>query len=182
MNQDRIRIRLAVQEDMTAIMSVFAQARAAIAALGIDQWQNGYPSEAVLRADIALSQSYVAASEGRVIATFAMLTDGEPTYDEIFDGEWRTSGGREGYIALHRVAISVASRGKGISTKILEYAKECARSLGRASVRIDTHEGNAVMRRMLEKHGFIHCGRILLESGEPRVAYEYVMSITDESR
>jgi hypothetical protein len=28
------------------------------------------------------------------------------------------------------------------------------------------------MRRMLEKHGFIHCGKIYLQTGEERVAYE----------
>ena len=169
-------IRKTTEADLQPLMEIFSEARKTIAALGIDQWQNGYPNEAVLREDMARSQSYLAESDGRVIATFAMLTDGEPTYDEIFDGAWRTSGGREGYIALHRVAISVAARGKGISTQIVEYAKERARALGRASVRIDTHEGNAVMRRMLEKHGFFHCGTIFLESGEARVAYEYVLS------
>ena len=51
MNQDRIRIRLAVQEDMAAIMAVFAQARAAIAALGIDQWQDGYPQREIIEKD-----------------------------------------------------------------------------------------------------------------------------------
>ena len=169
-------IRKTEAADIPALMEIFSEARKTIAALGIDQWQNGYPNAAVISSDMALSQSYLVESEGRVIATFAMLTGGEPTYDKIFHGEWRVACGRENYIALHRVAISVASRGKGISTKIVEFAKECARSLGRASVRIDTHEGNAVMRRMLEKHGFIHCGTILLESGEARVAYEYALS------
>lgn len=174
-------IRKTTEADIPALMEIFSEARKTIAALGIDQWQNGYPNETVLREDMALSQSYLVESEGRVIATFAMPEGGEPTYDKIFDGEWRVPCGREGYIALHRVAISVASRGKGISTRIVEYAKECARSLGRASVRIDTHEGNAVMRRMLEKHGFTHCGTILLESGEPRVAYEYVMPTAENA-
>ena len=174
-------IRKTTEADISALMEIFSEARKTIAALGINQWQNGYPNEAVLREDIALSQSYLVTLEGRAIATFAMLTDGEPTYDQIFDGAWRVACGREDYIALHRVAISVASRGKGVSTKIVEYAKKRARALSRASVRIDTHEGNVVMRRMLEKHGFIHCGTILLESGEPRVAYEYVMPAAENA-
>ena len=53
MSKERIRIRPAVAEDVAAIMPVFAQARAAIAALGIDQWQDGYPTEAHIEADIA---------------------------------------------------------------------------------------------------------------------------------
>ena len=170
-----IIIRKTTEADIPKLMEIFAEARKTIAALGIDQWQNGYPNEDVIRSDIALSQSYLVESEGRAIATFAMLTGGEPTYDKIYDGEWKTNCAREDYIALHRVAILVACRGKGISTAIVEYAKECARSLNRPSVRIDTHDGNAVMRKMLEKHGFNHCGTILLESGDRRVAYEYVI-------
>ena len=169
-------IRKTTEADILPLLEIFAEARKTIAELGIDQWQNGYPNEAVLRTDIALSQSYLVESDGRAIATFAILTNGEPTYDRIFDGEWQTNCAREDYIALHRVAISVACRGKGISTAIVEYAKNYARSLGRASVRIDTHEGNVVMRKMLGNHGFTHCGTILLESGEARVAYEYVLS------
>ncbi len=169
-------IRKTEAEDIPALTKIFAEARKTIAALGIDQWQNGYPNAAVVTEDIERSQSFVVVEDGRVIATFAMLTDGEPTYDIIFDGQWQTDGGHADYIALHRVAISVACRGRGISTKIIEYAKESARALGRRSLRIDTHEGNVVMRKMLERHGFVHCGTILLEDGAPRVAYECVLT------
>ncbi len=162
--------------DISALTEIFAEARKTIAALGIDQWQNGYPNAAVLAEDIERAQSFVVEEGGRVIATFAMLTDGEPTYDKIFDGEWQTDGGHADYIALHRVAISVACRGRGISTKIIDYATTCARALDRRSLRIDTHEGNVVMRKMLARHGFVHCGTILLEDGAPRVAYECILT------
>ncbi len=168
-------IRKTKKPDIPALMEIFSEARKTIAALGIDQWQNGYPNAEVIAEDIEKEQSYLVEAEGRAIATFAMLTQGEPTYDEIFDGRWKTSGGREDYIALHRVAVSVACRGQGISTRIVEYAVQAARELGRASVRIDTHEGNVVMRKMLERHGFVHCGTIFLENGDPRVAYEYLI-------
>ena len=54
----------------------------------------------------------------------------------------------------------------------MTYACDTARDLGMDSVRIDTHEGNVVMRRMLEKNGFVHCGTIYLMNGDARVAYE----------
>ena len=44
MQQFQFRIRQATPDDIDAIMAVFAQARAAIAVLGIDQWQDGYPA------------------------------------------------------------------------------------------------------------------------------------------
>ena len=169
-------IRKSELKDLSALMGIFEEARKTIRALGINQWQNGYPNPEVISEDMEKDQSYVVTAEGRAVATFAMLTDGEPTYDVISDGAWKTGDAAHSeYLAIHRVAISVACRGQGIATKIIRYAEECARSLGRKSLRIDTHEGNLPMRRMLEKHGFIHCGTILLENGDPRVAYEYVI-------
>ena len=57
------------------------------------------------------------------------------------------------------------------TAKLKAYAKENGLTAG---VKIDTHEGNIAMRKMLEKNGFVHCGVILLESGAERVAYQYM--------
>lgn len=170
--------------DLDTLMPIFDEARGTIAALGIDQWQNGYPSREIIEKDIELSQSRVVISGGiftacgslggDACATFALIFDGEPTYDKIYDGEWLT-GDSDSYIAIHRVAISVAMRGRGIAGEIINYATDTARSLGRKSLRIDTHRGNVVMRKMLEKQGFFHCGTIYLENGDERVAYEKII-------
>ena len=167
-----IEIRKTTLSDLAAVMPIFDEARKTIASLGIDQWQNGYPNRSVICADIEKGQSYSVCSDGEIIGTFALIDDGEPTYDEIFDGKWLTGDGQEQYFAIHRVAISVKCRGMGISTKIIDFCTERARENGKISLRIDTHRGNIVMRKMLEKHGFIHCGTIYLESGDERVAYE----------
>ena len=160
--------------DLDALMLIFDEARATIASLGIDQWQNGYPSRVVIEKDIELAQSRVVTSDGGVCASFALIFNGEPTYDRIYDGEWLT-GDSDSYIAIHRVAISVAMRGCGIAGEIVNYAADAARKLGRKSLRIDTHRGNVVMRKMLEKQGFFHCGIIYLENGDERVAYEKII-------
>lgn len=168
-------IRTASSHDIPALDALFAEARMTIAALGIDQWQNGYPSLAVIGEDVSLGRACVIDVEGCVVGTFVLITDGEPTYDRIYDGAWRTGDGDD-YVAIHRVAVSVKRRGSGISTAILDYAQEVARQLSRSSLRIDTHRGNVVMRRMLEKHGFVHCGSIYLENGDHRVAYEKILT------
>jgi hypothetical protein len=56
----------------------------------------------------------------------------------------------------------------------MDHAAQYAQMRGKASLRIDTHQGNIVMRRMLEKQGFTYCGVIHLPSGAPRVAYERI--------
>ena len=173
-------IRATTPADVPAVMKIIEEARRTIATLGIDQWQNGSPNEAMISADVEKGQSRVALVDGEVVGTFAVIDDGEPVYAVMEGGTWltpdRDAHGNWTYIAIHRVAISVAHRGSGISTAVIRHAEDAARSLGRTSLRIDTHEGNVVMRRMLERHGFVKCGIIHLENGDPRVAYEKIVA------
>ncbi|MBE6598827.1 MAG: GNAT family N-acetyltransferase [Ruminococcaceae bacterium] len=167
-------IRKTRVQDLPAVMPIFEEARASIAELGIDQWQDGYPAEADIRADIEAGESYCAVLDGEIVGCFALLFGGEPTYDVIEDGAWLTESDSANakYAAIHRIAVKRARRGSGISTAIVNYAMEQAAANGKASVRVDTHHGNVVMRRMLEKHGFEACGTIYLASGHRRVGYE----------
>lgn len=171
-----MKITNATIEDVNSLCELFDEARKTIASLGIDQWQNGYPSKDVIKEDIDLNRSYTIKIDNKLYGTFVIIDDGEPTYDKIYHGSWLTGNDNKNYLAIHRVAISVSMRGKGISSAIIDYASLLANNMQRQSLRIDTHEGNTVMRRMLEKHGFIYCGIIYLENGDPRVAYEKILN------
>ena len=42
------------------------------------------------------------------------------------------------------------------------------------NVRIDTHENNLIMQRLIKKHGFVRCGTIYVDDGSPRFAYQWI--------
>lgn len=170
--EEPMDIRKTVFTDADAILALFAEARETIAALGIDQWQDGYPDRAVVEADIREGRSYIAAQDGEIAGTLTLIDVGEPTYDQIEEGRWLTGDDNRTYLAVHRMAVAVKARGTGVSRILMDFAVQTARMRGLVSVRIDTHEGNIVMRRMLEKNGFLPCGIIHLENGDRRVAYE----------
>lgn len=163
-----MNIRLSQFSDLPSLMEIFREAQATIAQLGIDQWQNGYPSEAVIANDINQGRSYVAEREGQIVGTFVPVQT-EPTYDRIYEGRWRCG---DTYLAIHRVAVKVTARGTGIADAIIRHAEQQAKAMGVEALRIDTHRGNLPMRRMLEKQGFQCCGVICLQDGAHRVAYE----------
>lgn len=169
MSKDKIRIRPATQDDVAAVMPVFDQARAAIAALGIDQWQDGYPTKEHIEADVQNGYAYVLCTGSEVQGYFAMISAPEPTYARIYDGAWLTDGA---YTTVHRVAVSDVLRGKGGAAKAMQYVISRTLRAGVPAVRIDTHQGNLRMRRFLEKQGFAACGTIYLESGAARIGYE----------
>lgn len=162
-----MKIRLSQPDDLNPLMDIFREARRTIAALGIDQWQNGYPSEQVILEDIDCRRSYVVEIDGAVRGTF-VLVDHEPTYSEIHEGQWLGTD----YLAIHRVAVALSCRGGGISDAIIRFAEHHAKERGKDSLRIDTHRGNIPMRKMLGKQGLLYRGVIYLRDGAPRVAYE----------
>lgn len=124
-----IRIRRATYPDLDRLMQIFDEARYTISLLGIDQWQDGYPSRSVISEDIAAGTSYCVENEGNICGTFMLLSAKEPTYDFIEGGSWLTDDRERGYLAIHRVAIAVDQRGQGISTRIIEFASEYAKKI-----------------------------------------------------
>lgn len=166
-----MKIRKSAETDLPVLVELLEEAKQTIAALGIDQWQAGYPNEAVIREDIRCGCSYCVLWDQKICGTF-VLVEHEPTYDRIYDGHWLTGDDRHAYITIHRIAVAVAKRGQGVCDVIMDFVSREAASRGLASIRVDTHPGNRVMRRMLEKQDFLHCGTIHLTDGSPRVAYE----------
>ncbi len=158
-------------------LEILSEGRRAIAALGIDQWQDGYPSREIIENDIEKGISYVLEHEGHIEGTVVLMKDREPTYDVIYEGKWLLD--TDSYFTIHRIALSDALRGKGAAAFIVESAKAMASESGCLSVRVDTHKGNVAMRRMLEKNGFVYCGVILLDDSglesSRRVAYELLL-------
>ena len=162
-------IRFAEKKDIDRIMQIIADARESIGRLGIDQWQYGYPTRDIVKEDIMLERSFVVIENDEICATFALMLHGEPTYKKIYCGAWISDGE---YLALHRIAIESSYKGKGIAEQIVKFICNFADERGYSSVRVDTHQGNIPMRKMLEKNGFEYCGTIHLLDGQERVAYE----------
>lgn len=161
-------------KEVDAITHIVADARSRIGRLGIDQWQYGYPSRDVIIEDIRAGRSYVALDDdGSLCAVFTVISDGEPVYDKIFGGAWRTEG--KNYLAVHRIAVSGDKLRRGVASQAMGFVEQMAKEAGRDSVRIDTHRGNAPMRAMLERNGYVMCGSVYLENGEHRVAYEKIV-------
>ncbi|MBO4848814.1 MAG: N-acetyltransferase [Clostridia bacterium] len=161
-------IRLAEARDVEELLAVYKEAREFMAQHGNPtQWYaSGYPGEAVLEEDIALSRLYVIERGGRIAAAFVIAEGEEPTYRVIEEGEWPTS---RPYLTVHRLASRTDEH--GCADAALEHAERTAASRG-MTVRADTHADNAPMRRILERRGYRYCGVIRVRGGSPRLAFE----------
>lgn len=160
-----MEIRKAVLEDLPRIMEIYDHARAFMRETGNPtQWGNGYPAEGLIREDIAQGTSYVAVENGELETVFMFRQGEDPTYRVIEDGAWLNE---EPYGVLHRIASMGRIRGAG--SRCIQW---CFEQCG--NLRGDTHEDNKVMQHVLEKNGFVKCGRIYIADGSPRIAYQKV--------
>lgn len=158
--EKQVFVRKAKLSDLPRIAAVIAQARARIAALGIDQWQDGSPSMATVEADLQAEQGFVLVYNDIVCGYFALLTVEEPAYDQIAE-TWK--GAKAVSATIHRVAVCDDVQGKGLGRAMMLDAERIAKELGKAFIRIDTHEGNRVMRAFLGKLGYVYRGDVIYE-------------------
>ena len=162
--------RKAEEKDLSDIMKIIHQAQEDLRAQGIDQWQEGYPNEEIVRKDISRQESYVLEKAGELIATVAVSFEAEPSYERIYEGAWKT---QVPYGVIHRIAVRRDKKRLGAATEILNKIIHICREGNIFSLRIDTHRDNKGMQSWIERNHFEYCGIIYLQSsGAPRNAYE----------
>ena len=58
-----MKLRKATLADGPAVVALYREAQAFLAAQGIDQWQDGYPNEETFQEDVARGESWVLEDE-----------------------------------------------------------------------------------------------------------------------
>lgn len=159
-------------KDVEQVMEIIKQSQQYFKDQGIDQWQNGYPNEDVIKEDISNDHSYVLLKDNKILATTVLSFDGEETYNEIHDGKWLSN---DDYAVIHRIAVNTDYKGLGLSGEIIKEAEKKCSERNIKSIKVDTHKDNISMQKLLEKNGFKYCGIIYLTDGDTRIAFEKML-------
>lgn len=170
-----MEIRLAFPNEIERIMEIIEEARAFLKASGSDQWQGSYPAEADIFDDILNGHGWVALVEGSIVAYAAVIVGKEDAYEKIYDGKWKHNHTR--YTVFHRIAVSSQYSGQKVAQTFLQGLIE---GHDGQDFRCDTHEKNLIMQHILEKLGYVYCGKVQIE-GE-RLAYQKIKTKTEKSR
>lgn len=164
--------RKAVESDVNSIMNIIKQAQVYLKEQGVNQWQDNYPSVEIIRNDIVNKNGFVLLKDDDIVGTVAVSFDGEKTYESIYDGEWISN---HEYAVIHRIAIETNYKGLGLSSIIIKDIEKICLKKGVHSIKVDTHEDNLSMQKLLQKNGFLYCGIIYLEDKSKRVAFEKIL-------
>ena len=111
-------IREARPTDVVDIMQVMDAAKGIMRQSGnMHQWSDGYPSEAVITADMEKKGGFVVVDDGMVVGYFAFLQSPEPTYARIYEGKWIDD--VQPYHVVHRIASYPDAH--GIFSSIMDF-------------------------------------------------------------
>lgn len=158
-------------EDEPRVWDIVHASALDMMARGRHQWDDGYPPRAAVARDIARGDGYVLRLGGDIVAYTAVTFDGEPAYDRL-QGRWLTAGP---YATVHRTAVALDHRGRGLSRLLLTEAERLCRARGIHSMRVDTNHDNREMLTLLDSLGFERCGLCHYDHGGQqveRIAFE----------
>ena len=159
-----MHIRKAKSDDLMAIMKIYRTAQDFMIESGNpNQWGHFYPTEDLIKNDIANEVCYLICNDDGPHGVFALFRGEEPTYQYIENGKWLNE---DAYVTIHRIASD--GEAHGIFNCAIKYCKSIS-----DNIRIDTHESNIIMQKQIEKNGFQKCGTIYVADGSPRMAYQW---------
>ena len=169
MKNNNFTLDLAEIAELSDCISVLADGRQYQQSQGFTQWPEGYPAAEDVKQDILARRGYVLKDSGRICAYFYIAFE-DASYPHI-KGTWHSG---EDYMVIHRVAIADGYRGTEVSKLLFESFEALARSKGISNLRIDTHEKNIPMQRVLARHGYAYCGTVVQNNGL-RCAYDKLL-------
>lgn len=140
-----IRIRQARHTDADAVERLLVEAARWVDALGVVMWEDGELARARLDAEIAEGTFYMAEA-GDVPAGVVRFQLEDPLF-------WPDRPPGEAAF-VHRLVVSRAFKGQGVSEALLAWAADRAQRLGLAYLRLDCDASRPKLRALYERFGF----------------------------
>ena len=162
---NNISIEKANINDIKIIMKIYEIAKQYMKENGNPtQWDDSYPNIALITEDIKNEHLFVMKLNNVIHGVFVYVVGNDPTYHDIYDGKWMSS---DTYGVIHRIATD--GKIKHALKSAIDYSRKHL-----AHLRIDTHRDNKIMNEALIKYGFSYCGKIKVDDGSLRNAYEII--------
>ncbi len=147
-------IRKAVEDDLSRVMEIVAQAVQEMQKEGNDQWDTNYPARADFAKDIQEATLFVWDDAGSIQGVLCL---GERQPAEYQGVCWQT---KEPCFVIRRMAVAMEARRNGIGRGMMAFAQEYALAKGVHDIRTNTYSRNPRMNRLFEACGYTFVGHI----------------------
>ena len=127
---------------------------------GIDQWDELYPNEEVIRGDIEGEALYILRDEGQIVGCFTLDNKEDPLWSKM---DWAVSAPSVG--AIHRLMIAPSQQGRGLSKRLMGQAEALAQEQGFGAIHLDCFTANPAALRLYEAMGYRRTGVAQMRKG-----------------
>lgn len=160
-------IRQATQDDLEAVQAIVRAVVQEMKAVGNKQWDESYPNAGRFVRDIENGALHIAAEQGEVIGFVTIDGDEPEGYGPL---PWSR---HRGALVIHRFAIALQSRSRGVASQMEAFACRLAEQRGLDLMKVDTYSTNEGMQAFLTKKGYRKVGEMAFRGKElPFFCYE----------
>ncbi len=152
-------VRLLSANDLEQATNVLTRVKANMVQQGIDQWDEEYPTSALLLDDINNKQAFGYFEQDVLMAYMVLNEQCDPEYDDVA-WEYPTP-----FLVMHRLFVCPTQQGKGISSKMLLFVEEYAKQNNYKSIRFDTYAKNPTANAVYIKKNYRFAGTVTFTKG-----------------
>lgn len=144
-------------EEIALVRAVISEAREWLLSRGSDQWRNPYPDHLIAQ-EIERGEVHLVYLDGELAGTITLQWADPRSWGEMPE--------RAGYV--HRLTVLRAFAGRELGRRMLDWAEETSRAVGKNYLRLDCVAKVSPLCEYYRNAGFVTRGTVQLE-GEHRV-------------
>lgn len=151
--------RLTVSDTENAleiIKSVVSKMRA----MGIDQWDEQYPTIDDIEKDFAQQHAYGFFYDYKLAGYVIFNQEYDVEYNDI---NWLNKD--DDFLVMHRLSVHADFQGKGIARQLVKFGEELAEAYNLKSLRFDAFTKNSISNSLYEKMGYKNVGQVTFRKG-----------------
>ena len=150
----------AAMPDLDGIMEVIKQAVKVMEDHQIDQWDERYPTNEIIKNDIINNQLYIGKINGSIAVVFVLNQEFDEEYES---GNWKYKD--LPFTVIHRLCVNPAYQNQGLGTKTMLLIEDLLKKERIQSIRLDAFSQNPYALKMYEKIGYNRVGEAVWRKG-----------------
>jgi ribosomal protein S18 acetylase RimI-like enzyme len=152
--------RKAQMPDLEASFAVYTAAIRHMNENNIPQWDEIYPAEQHIRADIERGEHYLGCIGGEAAAAFTLNTDCDAEYAA---GSWQWPDAK--FYIVHRLCVSPLFQNRGLAGEVMRHIEGLVKDMGGETIRLDAFSLNPIALRLYAKLGYVRTGEVRFRKG-----------------
>jgi len=152
-------IACVVIAQLPEVMALIKRAVAQMVKQQIFQWDDIYPDEATLKADIEAATLHGISVSQHLTGIVALNTAEPPEYQDI---PWQYNNA----LVVHRLCVHPDYQNIGIARKLMQFAEQFARENQYTSIRLDTMLENPIAGNLYQKLNYTERGLVTFRKGK----------------